>query len=202
MRNISIIFLIIFTMISCQKEMKKDATLGAKNFQSDLIAFYNSDQSPIKIENRKDFKGLTFFPVDKKYQVEVNFTKIQDGKVLEFQTSSGKIKKYVRYGKIAFEFDGKTNELTLFQKSPVDSDHPNHLFLPFNDRTNGVSSYGGGRYIDLNLDDIKDKFLIDFNKTYNPYCAYEDGYSCPIPPSENRLDIGVEAGVSYLEEEH
>lgn len=201
MKNRLILFLMIPIFISCQKEIKKDYVLETKNFQSDLIAFYNSDQSPIKVENKKKFKGLTFFPIDEKYQVEANFTKIKDGKELEFQTSSGKIKRYVQYGKITFVLGGKTNELTIFQKSPIDPNHPNHLFLPFNDQTNGVSSYGGGRYIDLSTDEINDKVLIDFNKAYNPYCAYEEGYSCPIPPSENRLTIGIEAGVSYLQEE-
>ncbi|MFV0530716.1 MAG: DUF1684 domain-containing protein [Flavobacteriales bacterium] len=133
-----------------------------------------------------------------KYQLEADFTRIQNGETLEFKTSSGRIKKYIRYGKIIFDLDGKTNELTVFQKTPIDPKHPKNLFIPFNDQTNGVSSYGGGRYLDLNTDDISNKILIDFNKAYNPYCAYEIGFSCPIPPGENRLKVKIEAGVSYV----
>ncbi len=72
------------------------------------------------------------------------------------------------------------------------------LFVPFNDYTNGVSSYGGGRYLDIDIP-AGDKTIIDFNFAYNPYCAYHDRWSCPIPPSENNLDIEVEAGVKSYE---
>ncbi|MFV0238013.1 MAG: DUF1684 domain-containing protein [Flavobacteriales bacterium] len=191
------VLLTFFLVFSCQKKIKRDTLLEARNFQSDIVAFYNGSQSPIKIENKKKFKGITFFPVDKKYQIEADFTRIKEGEVLEFQTSSGEIKKYMRFGIIAFEFDEKMNKLTVFQKISEDSEDIEDLFLPFSDETNGISSYGGGRYINLSLRDIDRKMLLDFNKAYNPYCAYEDGYSCPVPPIENRLDISIEAGVSY-----
>jgi len=73
--------------------------------------------------------------------------------------------------------------------------YADHLFLPFKDATNGEESYGGGRYIDLKASSIKDdKMAVDFNKTYNPWCAYSDGYNCPIPPIANHLDASLMAG--------
>ncbi len=191
-------FLLIFIITSCQKEIKKDHNLEIKNFQSDLVAFYNSDESPIKLENRKDFKGLAFFPIEKQYQIEADFTLIEKGKVHDFQTSSGKVKRYKEYGQLTFDLNNQKNQLIVFQKDPIDPEYADYLFLPFSDKTNGISSYGAGRYLDLKENDIVDgKVQLDFNKAYNPYCAYEEGYSCPIPPVENRLAIKIEAGVSY-----
>ena len=76
-----------------------------------------------------------------------------------------------------------------------------HLFLPFTDNTNGVETYGGGRYIDLKIP-AGNTINIDFNKAYNPYCAYSDKYSCPIPPPENHLDIEIKAGIKLTDHHH
>lgn len=102
------------------------------------------------------------------------------------------------FGTIAFELDGETHRLTIYQSYPLTA-NDTHLFLPFMDETSGVTSYGGGRYLDLSLNDVAhtSTVTIDFNKTYNPYCAYSKYYSCPIPPSDNTLDVEINAGVSY-----
>lgn len=190
--------MLIVMVVSCQKKIKKDYILEIKNFQSDLIALYNSNESPIRLENKKDFKGLSFFPINKSYRIEADFNPIENGKIHDFQTSSGVIKKYKEYGTLTFDLNGEKNQLIIFQKSPINTEYANYLFLPFNDKTNGTSSYGAGRYLDLTIEDIvQNKVQLDFNKAYNPYCAYEDGYACPIPPKENRLNIAIEAGVSY-----
>lgn len=198
MKNKLCYFLLIVMVVSCQKKIKKDYILEIKNFQSDLIALYNSNESPIRLENKKDFKGLSFFPINKSYRIEADFNPIENGKIHDFQTSSGVIKKYKEYGTLTFDLNGEKNQLIIFQKSPINTEYANYLFLPFNDKTNGTSSYGAGRYLDLTIEDIvQNKVQLDFNKAYNPYCAYEDGYACPIPPKENRLNIAIEAGVSY-----
>ena len=199
-KNILLGTLLLGIFFSCGNKENQNWNLEVKNYQSDLVAFYNSDESPVKLENKKDFNGLSFFPIDKEYKIDANFELINNDEIYNFETSSGRNKSYIRYGKLSFILKGKDYQLTVFQKSPIDPQYLDDLFLPFNDKTNNISSYGGGRYIDLKLADIQEnKVSLDFNKAYNPYCAYEDGYSCPIPPKENELDIEIKAGVSYID---
>ena len=102
-----------------------------------------------------------------------------------------------RYAKVTFKLNGKDLELTLYRNIGlmVNPIYRNLLFLPFTDETTGELTYGGGRYIDLDIKDIdKNKITIDFNKAYNQYCAYSDGYRCPVPPEENDLAVSISAG--------
>ena len=106
----------------------------------------------------------------------------------EANYSTGDVQTYIRYGKIKFEVEGETVELTVYLAQAGGG-----FFLPFMDATNGTDSYDGGRYIDIEPM-TGDKYLIDFNLAYNPYCAYNEYWSCPIPPKENRLSVRIEAG--------
>ena len=114
-------------------------------------------------------------------------------------TVNGKLKKYIKYAYLHFEINGQKSKLLLFRsvrlmRNPL---YRNSLFLPFYDYSNGTKTYGGGRYMDLSISDIKDNTLIlDFNRCYNPYCAYTSGYSCPIPPEENTIKSEILAGES------
>ena len=113
-------------------------------------------------------------------------------------TTTERAPLYKKYGIAKFELNGTTLELSIYQNHDLNltSNNNNYLFLPFNDKTNGTSSYSGGRYIDLEIQkNNNNKIIIDFNKSYNPYCAYNHKYSCPIPPSENILPIEILAGV-------
>lgn len=115
------------------------------------------------------------------------------------KTTSSRTPMYVKYGEISFEIDGKKLKLDVFQNLDLIKMNPkykNSLFLPFTDLTSGVTSYGGGRYLDLEIPK-KRKFTLDFNKAYNPYCAYAPGYSCPLTPKQNDLEVEVLAGVKY-----
>ncbi|MDO3384294.1 DUF1684 domain-containing protein, partial [Gilvimarinus sp. SDUM040013] len=101
-------------------------------------------------------------------------------------------------GVASFTLKGKKFKLNIYQNQSLitSPEYKNHLFLPFNDLTNNTTSYEGGRYIDLEIPPAKSKIIIiDFNKAYNPYCAYNHKYSCPIPPADNFLDIEINAGV-------
>src|SRR5690606_10222897 len=112
-------------------------------------------------------------------------------------TRSGKVKEYRQYALITFQLHGKDITMAVYQSQTLikDPKYKDHLFLPFTDDTNYKETYGGGRYIDLDLTDIKNsKIVVRFNKCYNPYCAYSDGYNCPIPPKENSLAIEIKAG--------
>ncbi|MDB4919664.1 DUF1684 domain-containing protein [Mucilaginibacter sp.] len=110
---------------------------------------------------------------------------------------SGTGQQYVRYATLSFTLKGKPMQLSLYKSISLSKlpQYKDYLFLPFADETNGASTYAGGRYIDLRAGDLKGNTLvIDFNKAYNPYCAFGGGYSCPKPPDENRLQVAIEAG--------
>ena len=97
-----------------------------------------------------------------------------------------------------FKLKGKKFKLNVYQSQDLSRkpEYADYLFLPFTDNTNGLTTYGGGRYIDLKLP-LEKTVTLDFNKAYNPYCAYSKNYSCPIPPASNDLDISIPVGVSY-----
>ena len=121
---------------------------------------------------------------------------LKDQPFFEIQTSGPLNPSYRKYGYLTFSLNGKKHQLTLLQnqanmRNPL---YRNHLFLAFTDLTSGESTYGGGRYIDMKIPD-GDTMILDFNKSYNPYCAYTTGYSCPIPPEENFLEVAVKAGI-------
>lgn len=112
-------------------------------------------------------------------------------------THSGKDKKYKQYGIITFSLHDTVSVLHIYQSIDLikNPKYKNYLFIPFTDATTYGETYGGGRYLDLSIDDIKgNELILDFNKCYNPYCAYAGGYSCPIPPRENELKVAIMAG--------
>jgi uncharacterized protein (DUF1684 family) len=144
-----------------------------------------------------DRKYVHFFNINKSYRVRASFKKIDDTVGFDMLTSSGKKSKYYKYGSITFKLHDSLVRLYVYQsdalmKQPALKDY---LFVPFRDATSGFESYGGGRYLEFYIRDIKNnEVTIDFNKTYNPYCAYTTGYNCPLPPVENTLTVSIEAG--------
>lgn len=146
-----------------------------------------------------DDKGkISFFPIDEKYRVLAQFQSTKNNQWFEMPTS-GKLKKVFRlYGTLTFKINDTLVHMNLYQSQGLmgSEEYKNYLFLPFTDATTGVDTYESGRYIDLQISDIKNsQVLIDFNKAYNPYCAYVSGvYNCPIPPRENHLPVAILAG--------
>ena len=156
--------------------------------------FISEEHSPLK---GNDTSYLRFFRPDSKYRVLATFTLTPESMTLDMPTYSGKKKVYKQYGILTFKIDNRKCSLQVFQSLAliIDPKYKDHLFVPFTDATTYNETYGGGRYIDLLTTDIQDnKIIIDFNKAYNPYCAYADGYNCPIPPTENRLKVAIKAG--------
>jgi uncharacterized protein (DUF1684 family) len=131
-----------------------------------------------------------------KYVVNASFERIDSGKVFEMKTTTDRLPVYRDYALITFFIDGKKYTLHAYQNLDLikKEGYEDYLFVPFNDYTNGIESYGGGRYLDLR-EPIGDFIILNFHKSYNPYCAYNDKYSCPVPPEENKLDLRIEAGV-------
>ncbi len=169
----------------------------SKEFQDTLNKEYgNREESPLTDEDFKVFKGLDFFPINEKFIVEAQFKRTPDEKVFKMKTTGTRLPEYVKYGELTFAIDGKSFQLNLYQNIDLTKKegYEDYLFLPFSDLTCGKESYLGGRYIDMRIPK-SDTVTIDFNKAYNPYCAYNHKYSCPIVPLENDMDIEVLAGV-------
>ncbi|WP_413533179.1 DUF1684 domain-containing protein [Empedobacter brevis] len=201
MNKLLIAFFATIVLMSCQTTKKTFDVAAIQKYQAELATFYtNPETSPLIDEEKTNFKGITFFPINEKYRVKAKFTPIKNGKVIPFPTSAKKIKNYKEYGTVTFTIDDVEQTLTVYQSSPIMKKYEDSLFLPFMDETNGVTSYGGGRYLDLSTKDLGTKtneIILDFNQVYNPYCAYSKHYNCPIPPSNNALDVEINAGVSY-----
>lgn len=164
--------------------------------------FLKEKNSPLK---KEDLAYLRFFEADSTFKVTAVFKRIQKSRPFEMPTYSATNKTYVKYGELKFRLHGKKQSLTVYRSLSLQSmpQYRDYLFLPFKDKTNGIESYGGGRYIDLRTGDIKDNVVvIDFNRAYNPYCAYSDGYQCPIPPSDNHLTARITAGEKNFAREH
>lgn len=188
-----LIILLIFNFTIAQNAEVKEAY----EFQEQMNQeFADSLKSPLTDEDRLYFKTLDFYPVNEKLIVEAVFVKVKKEKPFKMKTSTDRTPMYKKYGELHFKIDGNDYMLNVYQnielsKKPGFKDY---LFLPFSDLTCGKESYIGGRYIDMRIP-TSDKVIINFNKAYNPYCAYNYKYSCPIVPLENDLDIAIEAGV-------
>ncbi|MBI1222092.1 MAG: DUF1684 domain-containing protein [Bacteroidetes bacterium] len=158
--------------------------------------FRNKDHSPLSPSDRKHFEGLRYFAYDTDYLVVAKFERTPDGRPFQMQTTTERLPRYVKYGVLHFTLEGKELRLSVYQNLDLiqRAGYENYLFIPFNDSTNGFESYGGGRYLDIQ-GPLGDTVIIDFNRAYNPYCAYNSRYSCPIPPQENNLPLRIEAGV-------
>ena len=170
---------------------------SAEKFQAELNqSFADSLKSPLTKEDFKSFKGLDFFPLNEKYIVEATFIRTKKEKAFGMKTTTSRTPFYVKYGELHFSVDGKNLKLNVYKNLDLSkkSGYEDYLFLPFSDLTCGKESYIGGRYVDMKVQKGK-AWTIDFNKAYNPYCAYNYEYSCPIVPLENDLDIEILAGV-------
>jgi uncharacterized protein (DUF1684 family) len=190
-----LIFTILFTAFCCTLHAQKKEQSAAE-FQQELVEDYkNPEKSPLK-QKAKKFKGHEFFKIDSAYRVEATFVRALNALPFRMKTSSSALPVYEKYGEAVFYLEGEKLTLSIYQNHSLreQEEYKNHLFLPFTDATNGEETYLGGRYIDLEIPE-GNTIVIDFNKAYNPYCAYADGYSCPIPPKENGLQVKILAGI-------
>ena len=170
---------------------------SAEKFQAELNqSFADSLKSPLTKEDFKSFKGLDFFPLNEKYIVEATFIRTKKEKAFGMKTTTSRTPLYVKYGELHFTIEGKNLKLNVYKNLDLSKKlgYEDYLFLPFSDLTCGKESYIGGRYVDMKVQKGK-TWTIDFNKAYNPYCAYNYEYSCPIVPLENDLDVEILAGV-------
>ncbi len=189
-------FLLILSFVFLHAQENTD-NQTSKEFQDQLNRDYaDATKSPLTESDLKTFQSLEFFPINEKFIVEAQFIRTKREKVFQMKTSTARLPKYKKYGELHFKIDGQNYTLNVYQSIDLIKipEYKNHLFLPFSDTTCGKESYIGGRYIDLEIQEGK-TWIIDFNKAYNPYCAYNYKYSCPIVPLENDLEVAILAGV-------
>jgi uncharacterized protein (DUF1684 family) len=187
--------LLIMNIFSLFGQEKNNQT--AKEFQDNLNEkFADKEKSPLTEEDFKTFTHLDFFPISETFVVKAKFVRTRKEKAFEMKTTTDRLPKYKKYGALHFVIEGSEYKLSVYQNLDLikKEGYENYLFLPFSDTTNGNETYIGGRYIDCYIQD-GNEWIIDFNKAYNPYCAYNYKYSCPIVPMENDLPIAIKAGV-------
>jgi uncharacterized protein (DUF1684 family) len=175
---------------------KFDVSAVAK-FQKELNAEYaDAKTSPLTAVDLAVFKTLDFYTANETFFVEAKFIRTKKEKPFEMETSTDRKPMYVKYGELYFTIEGQDLKLNVYKNIELSKKkgYKDYLFLPFSDLTSGVESYIGGKYIDLKIPK-GDTIVIDFNTSYNPYCAYNYKYSCPKVPLENDLNIEVKAGV-------
>jgi uncharacterized protein (DUF1684 family) len=151
-----------------------------------------SEESPVAA-TRKDFKGLRYFAPDPKYRIVANLVPVTDKKITVLSTSDGKTQRYLDYAYATFELNGIANKLLILEIMDM-GPFRGKLFLAFGDETSARETYGAGRYLDVQKVPGSKTITLDFNKAYNPYCAYNDTFSCPLPPQENLLQVAIKAG--------
>lgn len=195
MKTVSALVLLLFFNIGfAQKKFNKNDVV---KFQKKLNSeFADPKTSPLMAKDLKTFKSLEFYPINETFFVNATLVKAKGGKVVEMKESGKYVSKYTKYGTLNFKINGKAFKLAVYQNLEliIHEKYKNYLFLPFSDLTTGKQSYIGGRYIDLQIPK-GNTIAIDFNQAYNPYCAYNYEYSCPLVPLENDLKIEIKAGV-------
>jgi uncharacterized protein (DUF1684 family) len=170
---------------------------AVEKFQNELNAEYaDAKTSPLLPEDLKTFQTLDFYPANEKFYVVAKFIRTENEQPFEMKTSTDRKPVYVKYGEAHFSIDGQTFQLNIYRNIELSKkeQYKDYLFLPFSDLTCGNESYIGGKYIDMKIPQ-GDTIVIDFNTSYNPYCAYSHKYSCPKVPLENDLKIAIRAGV-------
>ncbi len=184
---------IIYYSISSGESPEEYAATILKEREEKNLFLKNDNASPFNIDSTIKFTALNYFAPELKYKVSANLIPIKSKKVVVLPTSDGIEKKYLEYAYAEFKLEGKENKLLILEVMDA-GPYRGTLFLAFADETSADETYGAGRYVDLKKTPGATTILIDFNKAYNPYCAYSDGFTCPFPPKENVLPIAIKAG--------
>ncbi len=166
-----------------------------ESFRAEKDEFFGRDpQSPLTVQQKRDFHGLHYFPENPDLRLDVKVEELPVKEQIEMQTSTGDVQVYFRHSRVRFPVDGQEAQLTIYE-----GDYG--FFLPFVDSLAGQETYPAGRYLEPELLP-GGRFLIDFNMAYNPYCAYNEHWSCPLTPFENHLKVPIRAGEKVFDTEH
>ena len=193
-------------LLYCQKESQKFIinTFNAdsvRNDRKDKDEYLRTNtKSPIPEVDRKDFQGLKYFDPTSEYVVQAEMMKFQSIDTTRIpRKKKNDTLRMLRYGYFRFKLHDSTFVLTVFAELPAQT--PLKFFIPFVDKTCGIESYDAGRYIDMDEIPGAKNYILDFNQAYNPYCAYNSRYSCPIVPKENYLNTSIRAGEKIYHQE-
>ncbi|MBT1686087.1 DUF1684 domain-containing protein [Dawidia soli] len=196
------VFLLFLSLLSLDLSAQNDTTRAASEiaaFQKKLDEEYKDPkQSPLEPKDLPKFNGHEFFAVDLSYRVTAKFVRVENASFFQLKTTTTRLSTERIYAFAEFTLKDKQFRLPIYQSKDLmaSAEYADYLFFPFSDLTNGKGSYGGGRYIDLRIPPQGQEWIIiDFNQAYNPYCAYNHKYSCPLVPEANQMDIEVPAGV-------
>jgi hypothetical protein len=182
-----IIAILAYFSIPTTKPVEETGSEVLKIRKDKDAAFKEGEESPLK--DKTSFKGLNYYSFNKDYIIDFALEKAEKTETVDIKMTDGTTEKLILFGKIKGEFKDFTIALSIYQRENGD------FFLPFKDKTAPTETYGGGRYLDLPLKNAKNNQLrVDFNLAYNPFCAYNEDFACPIPPAENTLPIRIEAG--------
>ncbi len=191
---ILIIALAAFVMYSLQGgKSDEEYVQSIATHRAEMEKFMKSGTGSPFLKDSIPFDGLQYFPVDPGFRVKAKLEPIQDKKVVLLATSDGKEQKYLEYAYAVFNLAGTENRLLILELMDMGPQR-GKLFLAFSDETSGQETYGAGRYLDVKKVPAATSMELDFNLAYNPYCAYNDSYSCPFPPRENILKVAIRAG--------
>ena len=192
--SIFIMLLFSYSVLVSQEDYKTQI----ENYRAKKdLELQSRKTSPLKRKDRKQFQDLPYFDIYESWKFDVELRKTSNSDIIEIPTSAGYAKKFKEYGILEIYVDDKYVPLTAFVRIPRDGEEPPQhpsLFVPFKDLTSGNSTYGGGRYLDIPLPKEGSVATVDFNLAYSPYCAYGEGFACPIPPVQNFIKAEVTAG--------
>jgi len=189
---------IVATLIISSINVDTHSGISIKYREQKDDNFRKSIKSPIK--DKDNFGGLNYFPYSEKYRVNAFVTFTNDTQLISMPRTDGKRSFYTAFAKASFKIDGQLQTLMMY-RYPDDHQNKPMLFVPFFDASNGDKTYGGGRYLDVELNNNK-SIIIDFNYAYNPFCVYNYQYTCPITPAENKLTVPIPAGEKTYSQVH
>ncbi len=183
-----------------EEELEQFNSTTIQTARKEKDAFFKSDpKAPLLPEQQKEFKGLRYFTPTEDFFLDASFDQAETPDTIIMLTSKSNDKRrYLRYGFFTFTIGDSTYKLTAFKAL---GQATSALFVPFGDATNGKTTYGAGRYLDIEEEIGADEYILDFNAAYNPYCAYNHSYSCPLVPAENILKVSIKAGEKKFGEE-
>jgi uncharacterized protein len=190
---------LLFSLSACsEKETSTEKTPVARDpilveRTTRDAAFRSDPNSPILAQDRSKFQGLAYFPINPALRFSVRLNRYSRPERIKLGTNTGEIRSGLRYGYFEFQVEAQSCRLQVYRLEEVPESGGSGLFVPFRDATSGKESYAAGRYIDL-VENTSGIYSLDFNRAYNPFCAYNSEFSCPIPPTENTLLIPIRAG--------
>ncbi|MBO6496055.1 MAG: DUF1684 domain-containing protein [Roseivirga sp.] len=187
---VAIVAITIFNFLTIG-ESSKDYTERLEQERKDKNGYMLSSNSPLIEEDKQNFTGLNYYPIDEEFKVTARIEKTNNKQPIFIESTTGEQLKYIPFATATFELRGQQHSVMLYQD--WEEKDPNKLSLMFADETSAIETYGGGRYLDVMYRNTN-SVIIDFNNAYNPFCHFNAEYSCPIPPRQNVLSIPIEAG--------